>query len=262
VIAIDGSSRDEDLLAALYDWEHDEFADDVDFFVALARRTGGPALELACGSGRLLAAIAGMGLNIVGLDLSSQMLGRARCRLRDAGVSARLDQGDMIRGLPDGTFALVILGLDAFGFVREREAQLRLLRDVRARLARGGIVALDLIHLPALLDPPNGAVVLQRSGWCDELDAEVAKWVVRDVAFGSQELALTCLYDVAARAGTFRRLTERLRLRFFSPGEIELLLERAGLAVEAVYGDYDAGPLRDDSDRMIVLAGDSSGTGV
>jgi len=62
------------LLAQLYDWEHDRYLADVEVHLALAARFGGPVLELACGSGRLLAPVAQAGFRATGVDSSSAML--------------------------------------------------------------------------------------------------------------------------------------------------------------------------------------------
>ena len=69
------------LLAQLYDWEHDSFTEDLDFYASLAQRTGGPILEPACGTGRLLEGLARRGLTVVGFDSSPEMLTRAHARL-------------------------------------------------------------------------------------------------------------------------------------------------------------------------------------
>ncbi|HZT08224.1 MAG TPA: class I SAM-dependent methyltransferase [Chloroflexota bacterium] len=241
-------------LTALYDWEHDEFFDDVGLFGAIARRTGGPVLELACGSGRVLAPIAAAGFTVVGLDNSPSMLERARQRLRGVDAQVTLVEADIADGLPDGPFGLVVLALDAFGLVQDPATQRALLGDVARKLAPGGALVLDLANLPSLLDPPNGTPVLQKTGRCDALDAEVTKWLVREVTFADEIMVLTSIYDVAERGGRLRRLVDRTELRFFSRGEIELLCSAAGLAVEGPFGDYDLGPLTDASARMIVLA--------
>src|SRR5438093_4178608 len=98
--------RDE-LLACLYDWEHDAFQEDVDMYASFARRSGGPVLELACGSGRVLDGVSAQGLEVVGLDRSPAMLRRAERRLARRGP--RLVEGDLADELPDGQFPLVIL---------------------------------------------------------------------------------------------------------------------------------------------------------
>src|SRR5438093_8785643 len=84
-----------DSLPRLYDWEHDPYVADVAVQVALARRFGGPVLELACGSGRLLAPLANAGLHITGIDSSPEMLARARERLSRLGLNAELYEQPM-----------------------------------------------------------------------------------------------------------------------------------------------------------------------
>ncbi len=239
------------LLARLYDWEHDELMADAELYVELARRTGGPVLELACGTGRVLAPLAAAGFDVVGVDRSEAMLERARARLRG---QVCLMQGDMVRRLPERSFSLVILALDAFGFLTEIDQQLALLRAVRRSLPDDGLLALDLVHVAPLFDQVQGLPVLQRSGEDPETGALVVKWMVRTLHPASQRLELLSLYDLSWANGELRRLTERVELRYYSRFEIDHLLRLTGLTVEAVYGDYDLAAFDDESPRLIVLA--------
>jgi len=63
--------------AETYDAEN-QWADDDEFYLALAKEIGGPVLDVGCGTGRLTCAIAAAGLEITGFDLSPEMLARAR----------------------------------------------------------------------------------------------------------------------------------------------------------------------------------------
>lgn len=54
---------------------------DVDFYLRLARDTGGPVLEVGCGTGRVLVPTAQAGIEVTGLDRSQAMLQRCRERL-------------------------------------------------------------------------------------------------------------------------------------------------------------------------------------
>src|SRR2546423_11620802 len=82
-------------LAALYDLDHAplEGGPDVEWFGGLARRTGGPILELGCGTGRISVPIAQDGHHIVGLDRSGAMLERAERRPRRPAVQVRGVEG-------------------------------------------------------------------------------------------------------------------------------------------------------------------------
>ena len=63
------------------------------FYRDLARQTGGPILELACGTGRLTIPPARDGHEVVGLDLSLAMLNAAKAKA--AKVKISFVQGDM-----------------------------------------------------------------------------------------------------------------------------------------------------------------------
>ena len=61
----------EGLLVEIYDASFPEEIGDVPFYEDLARRTGGPVLELGCGTGRVVWPLAEAGLHVVGLDISA-----------------------------------------------------------------------------------------------------------------------------------------------------------------------------------------------
>ncbi|HEX9546546.1 MAG TPA: class I SAM-dependent methyltransferase, partial [Acidimicrobiales bacterium] len=70
--------------ALLYDWEcrnvHRRTDGDVAFWLDLATSVPGPCLELACGTGRVTHALAGAGIEIIGLDNDPDMLTVANAR--------------------------------------------------------------------------------------------------------------------------------------------------------------------------------------
>ncbi len=243
------------LLAQLYDWEHDEFTADTELYISLAQRTGGPVLEAACGTGRVLDPLARRSFDVVGFDSSPEMLARAARRLEDVTKRATLIRSSLADPLPEGSFRLVIFALDALGLALETTAeQLDVLRRVSAAIAPDGVLALDLVHAAPLADQPEGVPVLQRSTFDHEIGATVTKWIVRRLFPATQVLELDCFYDLSWADGGFSRLEETINLHYFSRYEIELLLDRAGFRIEAIYGDYDLEGFDDDSPRMIVLA--------
>src|SRR5687767_5835161 len=92
-----------DEYAPFYDWENARTLGrrDVPFWRTVALNTGGPLLELGCGTGRISIPLARAGVPIVGIDRSEPMLARARQRVKRAklGRRVRLVRGD-IRFLP------------------------------------------------------------------------------------------------------------------------------------------------------------------
>jgi SAM-dependent methyltransferase len=97
-----------DVVAPFYsEWAGTE-SNDVRFYVAVARATAGPVLELGVGTGRIALAIAGAGIEVVGVDTSKDMLRMARARAIADRVDLTLVRGDIRHVVFERAFALVI----------------------------------------------------------------------------------------------------------------------------------------------------------
>src|SRR5215210_8649168 len=64
----------------------------VAFYTALAQETGGPVLDIACGTGRVSIPMARLGLAVTGVDIVPGMLDQAR--RKSAGLPVRWVEGD------------------------------------------------------------------------------------------------------------------------------------------------------------------------
>ena len=246
-----------DPLAPLYDLIHAGVQDDVPLYLALAAETGGPVLELGCGSGRTLVPLVEAGYHVVGLDSSPAMLERARIRLErsPAGEHGRLVHGDMTGFDLQITFPLITIPFHTWLHLITRQAQLAALASIRRHLRPGGRLVIDL-PAPATIveaehdnslvlennlnDPETGETVLQFSS--TQLDEE------------SQLYCVTWIYDRIAADGTVRRLVVPMTLHYLFPHQADLLLQRSGLAVVAIWGDYDRSPYTDESKHLIIVA--------
>ena len=62
------------MLPLLYHAHHNRYKEDLPFWLELAARHGDPVLELGCGSGRVLLALAQDGYQVYGLDNDPGML--------------------------------------------------------------------------------------------------------------------------------------------------------------------------------------------
>jgi SAM-dependent methyltransferase len=241
-----------ELSAHLYDWSSEQMVDDVQLSEALARETAGPVLEMGCGSGRLLEGIARSGKEAVGVDISLPMLGRARRRLDGAG--ARFYRGHMTSRLPGRSFGLIILARHQLGYLRRRVELERMLEQVRDHLAPGGTLLLDLASPEAVYGAGRSRPVLQRAGWDDWLNGWVRKWGGVTVHAERSEFEQTDYYAIDFLHAPRRLLRETARMRVFSVGEAEQLLQVAGLRAVGSYSDYDLhGPLGSGG-RLLFLA--------
>lgn len=120
-----------------WDYAHHRTVTDAEvaWHVRHARETGGPVLELACGTGTLLAPLAGAGFEVTGLDLSERMLDLTRQRIEaqpaEVGARVRLVRGDMTDFDLGQAFGLVVIADNSFreaGHQRELRAVLQCVR--------------------------------------------------------------------------------------------------------------------------------------
>ncbi len=246
-------------IARLYDWEHDPYVEDLGTYVAMARRFGGPVLELACGSGRVLAPLAAAGLRCTGVDSSPAMLDRAAARLRAANLDATLVQQDVTRLHLDGPFRTILFPLDGLALLTERQEQLSVLRATRRLVAHDGALVLDVNN--GNLRGGNEAVeelLHDRTASDPETGRSITKWVVRRPNAAEQLDELLFLYDELDEGGRVVRTAAALRLRWFTRNELELLLESTGWRVDELYGDYDLEPFGPTSPRLLMVARPSS----
>jgi len=250
-----------DALARLYDLDLAEDAGDLDLYLALAGRTGGPIVELAVGSGRIAVPLAKAGYEVVGIDLDPAMLARARRRLAGAAAvtpgSLELIEADVLkpRSRDLGRHELAILGLNSLLLFPERSLQQRVV-DAMARLvAPGGLVVIDAWQpQPADLVRLDGRLSLEWLRKDPESGREVTKTVSGWYDAGTRVVTLTTIFEESEPGDVPARWTRTDRLRLASADELEAWAGGAGLEVEQLGGDYDLGPFDGSSDRAVLVA--------
>ena len=155
-----------DVLARYYDWEHAAFEDDVAMYLGFAKRTGGPVLELGCGTGRLLLPLAAAGVRVVGVDSSAQMLAVAHEALDRKGLlgTAELRRADMRDVALEERFRLAFVALDSFGLLRRRGDQQAALLRAYHHLRPGGLLVLDVANGNLRGGEARDELLLQHAG--------------------------------------------------------------------------------------------------
>src|SRR6202142_4278253 len=144
-------------LARLYDVDLLDDPGDIDLYLALAGRTGGPILELAEGSGRVALPLALAGYDVTAVDIDPAMLERLGRRIaltaaEKPDVQGRVHavQADLIGlELPDkARFGLAILALNSILLLDSRTKQQAAIETMARHLAPGGVAVVD-VWLPS-----------------------------------------------------------------------------------------------------------------
>jgi SAM-dependent methyltransferase len=235
---------------------------DVAFWTAAALESGGPVLEVGCGTGRVLIPTARAGIEIVGLDLSQAMLAICRRRLaqepEEVRARARLVKADMRDFDLGRQFALVTIPFRPFQHLITVEEQLACLTTIRRHLAPGGRLILDLFNpsLPALVDEsradeygdepefvlPDGRRVVRRF-----------RTVRKDWLAQVQDVEL--IYYVTHGDGRQERLVHSFPMRYLFRFEAEHLLARCGFEVKALYANYEKIPYGSNYPGELIFVG-------
>jgi len=244
-------------IAHFFDADYADYLDDLPAITAYAQRTGGPLLELGCGTGRLLIPLAQAGYTVSGVDISPEMLRIAQAKAQAAGVADQVSliQGDYADAPLPGTYQFAFVVMNTFMHLLTQADQLRALRHWRAHLAPDGLLLIDIFHPDvAQLASLGGRIELEKS-WVDpETGNIVLKQLSRTVDLAEQTLHVNLIYDEVTTDGRVHRTLAPFDMRYLWRFEAELLLNKAGFTLEAIYGDWDLTPFDNSSDRMILVA--------
>jgi SAM-dependent methyltransferase len=258
-----------DLLARYYDLDLQDGPDDLDLYLAMAARTGGPVLELAVGSGRLAVPLAAAGFQVTGVDLDPSMLARAqgawdrardqpegRGRGRGSAGSLRLVEADLRTvELPD-RFGLAFIALNSLFQVGPAEEQRAAVASLARHLRPGGVAVVD-VELPdaAELASWDGRLMLD---WMRE-DPEAPGTTVTRLSSARYDAvtassALSVIYDATDASGAVRRVSRTDLLHLVTVSQLADAADAAGLEVEQLAGDHQVTPLGPFSPRVVLIA--------
>ena len=248
-------------LARLYDLDLVEDPGDLDLYLALAARAGGPVLELAAGTGRLAVPLAEAGYDVTAVDIDPAMLARLRRRAEAGGDAVRrrltVVDGDQLDLRLDVArpFSLAFIALNSLFLLVSRDAQRRAFRTMADHLAPGGLAVAD-VWLPDADDLArfDGRMILEYDREDPETGLRVTKVAAAQHDAATGIVNLTKIYDEGLQGEPPARWVRRDALRLVSSGELQDFATDAGLEVETIAGDYDLGPPGSGGDRAIVIA--------
>jgi SAM-dependent methyltransferase len=223
-----------DAIAALYDPWSQSVTEDVEFYVAEARKAGGPVVELGVGTGRIAVPTARAGVRVIGVDSSQGMLDLCRARAEEAGVAELLDLrlGDLREPPVPERVALVTSPFRALLHLASDEERVQTFRAVRGLLMPGRRFVFDVFA------PSKEDVKDTHGRW---LEREPGIWEHADWDLDRRILVLS----VRGESGE-----TSMRLSWRAPDEWRQLLENAGFEEIRCYGWFDMRPYAGGEDTV------------
>jgi SAM-dependent methyltransferase len=239
--------------------------DELAFYRGLIERDGQPALDLACGTGRLLLPLLQGGLDVDGCDLSPDMLAHCRELAARAGFEPRLIQQAMHTLDVPRTYRTIYI-CDSFGIGGNRQQDAEALRRCHHHLAPGGRLVFNLylpyddedewllwlpVNRPQVPQPWPATGNRRRAANGDEI--ELAS---RLVELDPLEQRLTRQIRVTLWRGdeAVTREEHVLRENLYFRNEVVQMLAQAGFVDVAVHGGYTDDAATPEDSMLVFVA--------
>ncbi len=204
----------------------------------LEAEKGDRILDLACGKGRHAIQLHRKGFEVIGLDLSRNSIQEAKAHEQPG---LHFDVHDMRQVYDrERKFDKILNLFSSFGYFRSEGENFRVIKAAAEQLREGGELVIDFMNAQKALQTLIPHEVKKVEG----IDFRIDRYVDRG------RLIKRISFHDEGKGHEFR---EKLRILF--DNDLRIMLERAGMEVEHLFGDYALNPFdRRDSDRLIIIA--------
>jgi len=237
---------------------------EIDFFRKHVE-AGQPALDVACGTGRLLLPYLRAGLDVDGCDVSADMIALCREQAEREGLSPTLLVQPMHELDSPRSYRTVFV-CGAFGLGSTRAQDVEALRRFHRHLEPGGTLVLD--HEVPYVDTRRWPFWLAEARgdlpepWPEEGQraraADGSELELRSRLVALDPLEQTMSLELRASLRRDGELLEeeehRIDLRLYLRNELLLLLEHAGFRDVVVLGDHTDEPATNESAFLVFVA--------
>jgi SAM-dependent methyltransferase len=248
--------------AKYYDeaYARQEDLEDLGFYLDVAKSIGGPVLELACGTGRILLPIARQGIAIHGVDRSVPMLDVLQTKLRQEPKDVRelvsVVEGDIRTFRSNHEYPLVIIPFRPLQHMYTVEDQLAALQTAAFHLEEGGILAFDVFY-PRFesLNSKIGEELLEQE-WISRTEpGRLVRRYFRKEAVDkiNQNFSATFIFRTYQDGKLVAEETEPLKMSYYTYPHLRCLFLLTALEVVEEYGSFNRTPLDNDAEQMIFL---------
>ena len=213
----------------------------VAFLEQLAR--GGPALELAIGTGRIALPLAAQGIRVDGIDFSPSMI--AKLRAKPGGTQIAVTLGNFADVAVPGTYRLIYVVFNTLFNLLTQDEQVRCFENVAAHLTEDGVFVIEG-------GVPTEFCRLRNNQYVD-LEALAVDNVRLDVA--RYDPVTQLLEETHVTLSSRGTQLNPIITRYAWPSELDLMARIAGLRLKERWASWSREPLTSTSSNCISVYG-------
>lgn len=202
-------------------------------------QAGAGVLDFACGSGRHSIVFAEMGYNVLGVDLSFNLLKTAKKNAAGKNINVNFVRCDLREACFKINFDMILNLFTSFGYFRSDKENISVLENAWNLTADNGYFVFDFLNKKHL----EKNIVPYSEDSADEMKFEQ----FRSLKDNRVEKKI-----VIHQNGMKREFFESVRL--FSPRELKSILSDIGYKIQGLYGDYEGRIFEEEnSSRFIAI---------
>lgn len=205
----------------------------------------GLLLDLACGTGSVSVRLAEKGYEVIGVDLSPEMLSEAQNKAYSAGQNILFLCQDMTKLDLYGTVDAAVCTLDGLCHLPDEDSLSATLQKVSLFMNPGGVFLFDVNSVY------KHRAVLGNNTFVYDTDDVYCVWQNTLLSDGVTVQMDLDFFEPISDAGDYVRQSERFTERAYPRETLEAMLKKAGFTVLDVFDGYSEKPAHDTSERLL-----------
>ncbi len=200
---------------------------------------GAAMLDIACGRGRHAAALADMGFDVTGIDISPAMIAEARTLERP---NLQFFVHDMRLPFRVNYFDYAFNFFTSFGYFNTRREHEDALRTIANALKPGGTLVIDYLNTRFV----EAHLVPRETREVDGVAFHITRWMDEQFFYKKIEIEDDRLQEPIEH-------TEKVSK--FTLGDFTEMFAYQGIQLQEIFGDYQLGPYQLHDSRRLVMIG-------
>ena len=207
----------------------------------------GLVLDLGCGTGSMTELLAKKGYDMIGIDLSCEMLEIAMDKRAESGLDILYLQQDMREFELYGTVRAIVSICDSMNYIPEEENLLEVFRLANNYLDPKGIFIFDMNTRYKYEKILGDTVIAEKREDCSFIWENT---FYEDESVNEYELTIF----VKEEDDLYRKYEETHYQKAYDIERVQELIREAGMEVLAVYDAFTKNPPKKDSERVYFIA--------